>query len=347
MKTNQKAIAGWSFLLRWILVNTLGTSAGWVIGLYVVVGNLSQTITAAIIMLGVTLGVSIGVLQSLVLRQYLHRINWWVLTNILGWTIGFILGFPLSLVIDGSRVMDFAIIGAMIGILTGVMQFLILRQSTYRASWWILITALGWTIGFAVGSSLSSSVPRVMVVELGEVTDETVSLAVAGAVAGAITGISLIRLFQSPITSLEFKASAKSKRELGVYLILFCLAMIVFFTNRQEQLNNLKFSEFNRADRIQIQFSQITASPHEPLETNDPERIEFARKFIERYPDGWERPGLTPIPATSFYVEFFDEEEKVGLYGVGSNFLVYGPYWRPISEEERMLLTGSLGIPIE
>lgn len=349
MITNEKSIPSWSFWLQWTLVNTSGAILGSAVGFYVVVGSLSQTITTATIMLGFTLGASVGIMQSLVLRSYFYQVGWWILANTLGWTIGFGAGFPLSLTINGPGIMNFAIIGALIGTLTGVMQFFVLRQSGYRSVWWILVSILGWSIGFAIGANINSLVPKAMMVVVGEGIDEAVSLAVAGTVAGAITGISLMRLLQYPIINPEPKAPLKLKWKIGIgaCITLFCLIMVVFFTNRQEQLNGLEFSELDRATRTQIQYPRLSGSSNKIIEINDPKKIEFAREFIKRYPDGWKRPGLAPVPAASFYVEFFDEKERVGVYGVGTDFLAYGLYWRPLPEEDRMLLIEALDIPAE
>lgn len=344
MRVNGTISIGWNFWFWWMLANALGAAAGWMVGL-ITIGNLHETMSISVIVLGIILGTLLGVMQLQVLRQYLYPVSWWVLATILGWGIGFPVGLFISLIADGISILGFALNGAMIGIMTGATQFSILRQSVYKSGWWVLTSALGWAMGFAIGlGGISPFMPK-NAVFLGESIDETIGISIAGAIAGAITGILLVQLLQRPIAKAKFRTPTKSKWIIGIYLIFCLLLGTILLTNYRNQFNGLKFDEFDKATRIQIHY--LPSSSDRVIRIDDTEKVEFARRFIKGYPNEWERPELAPVPAPSFFIEFFNGEERIGVYGVGPDFLVYGLYWRPLEIEDRMLLIEVLDIPIE
>jgi hypothetical protein len=57
----------------------------------------------------------------------------WVIASTLGWLIGLAFGRPE--------------IG--IGVIVGIVQWIILRPMIHQASWWILASGLGWAVGWA------------------------------------------------------------------------------------------------------------------------------------------------------------------------------------------------------
>ncbi len=115
-------------------------------------------------------GALTGILQWLVLRQQMRRAGWWIAATIAGWLTGWALvAFAVP---PGASFLA----GATVGSVTGLAQWLVLRRHMYRAGWWILVSALGWTLGLT----------------------ELMGTLLVGAVAGAVTGIALELLLRYP-----------------------------------------------------------------------------------------------------------------------------------------------------
>jgi hypothetical protein len=116
------------------------------------------------------LGLPIGVMQWLVLRQHLSHTAWWVLASTLGWALGWLL--------VGAAIPPEVgfLAGTAVGAAVGVAQWFVLRRQLYQAGWWIAVSILGWTLG--------------LMGFLGMFLD--------GAMAGIVTGISLELLLRYP-----------------------------------------------------------------------------------------------------------------------------------------------------
>ena len=158
----------WTLWLQWVMVTTLG----WVLG----------GIMLAEFALGV-LGIVIGVLQWVVLRQYIRQAGWWILASAGGWAIGWL----MVMVIPPEVGIP---IGTVLGAAIGVNQWLILQRHLRRAGWWVVVSILAWTMG------------------LGGLAGELL----VGTVVGAITGIVLELLLRYPGL---MKTQVQAKREKG------------------------------------------------------------------------------------------------------------------------------------
>lgn len=149
-----------STLLQWLVLRRLAMWAGWwVVASLVGLGwgvsarmsiGLASVMTVDIVIDCTALGVSVGTLQWLVLRQRFSHAGWWVAASILGWIVGIPLGrvvgmtvgFPAAMVasmVTGGAVggqagfvitviAGFAAAGAAIGAVTGRALLWLLRQ---------------------------------------------------------------------------------------------------------------------------------------------------------------------------------------------------------------------------
>jgi hypothetical protein len=135
----------WVLWLKWILASTLG----WAFGVFVGVEF--------------AIGAAVGALQWLVLRPLIRRDGWWIPASAAGWA------GAAALVTFVLRPRSPIVAPALIGAGIGGAQWLVLRQEVHRAWWWIVLSALGWSLGMMglLGPSL------------------------VGAVAGATTGVAL------------------------------------------------------------------------------------------------------------------------------------------------------------
>ncbi len=114
------------------------------------------------------LGLISGLLQYLLLRFYLPRMEWWTAATAAGWVLP-LLGFDLialsSTVVDTTSVWAIGLFVVAFGACVGVGQWLVLRRRVRHASFWILASVLGWGIAFLPsGGSISSEVDILAVV---------------------------------------------------------------------------------------------------------------------------------------------------------------------------------------
>jgi hypothetical protein len=113
-----------------------------------------------------TFGLVLGVQQYFMLRFRLAKMAWWILTAVLGWALAW-LGISLrSMPLDAiviPRSAGYAMAaGAVLGILIGLAQWLLLRGRLNGAGWWIPANMLGFgTAGYLFSDF--SSIALVMV----------------------------------------------------------------------------------------------------------------------------------------------------------------------------------------
>ena len=174
---------GWAIWLVWVLMTTMGWALGFLIGF--VLGSIIGDVLgdwSFPLFFGIGLGICIGVLQWLLLRGYVSRAGWWVLTSAAG-------GYGIALA--GFEVLNslgalLSLIGvvALGGAVTGILQWLVLRGQVSRAGWWVLASTVGWGLSMAVAGVL----------------EEPFSMSLfGGAVLGAVTGGALVWLLRQPV----------------------------------------------------------------------------------------------------------------------------------------------------
>jgi len=145
----------WALWLQWLVATTLG----WVLG-----GLLLPELALF------SVGLVIGVLQWVVLRQYLRQGGWWILASGVGWAGGW------GIVMAAAPLNIGIVAEALLGAAMGTLQWLVLRRQLRQAGWWIVVSSLGWTVA------------------LTGLTGELL----VGAVVGAVTGIALELLLRYP-----------------------------------------------------------------------------------------------------------------------------------------------------
>ena len=97
-------------------------------------------------------GALIGFFQSLILHEYFPRIKQWILFTIVGWTIsGEIVGLFMETARGDDLAVRFSVAGAMVGLLIGTMQWVVLRETVRKSVLWIFANILGGAIGGVVG----------------------------------------------------------------------------------------------------------------------------------------------------------------------------------------------------
>jgi hypothetical protein len=212
----------WSLWRRWVVANALGELVG--LGATAVAGvALAQLFAAtlttfaslagagAMILLGTFEGVVVGLAQWLALRRPFPALSRraWVLASAAGafaaWTLGMI---PSTLIDFGadagaappagmSDTLMYALaaaMGAALGPILGLPQWLALRPHARRAAWWIAANAAAWTLGMPIVFIGASSAPAGG--WPGLVATGLLTATAAGAMVGAVHGLALIWLAQ-------------------------------------------------------------------------------------------------------------------------------------------------------
>jgi hypothetical protein len=139
-------------------------------------------------------GAGIGVMQALLLRRRLAGALWWPVATGSGWALAGALSgaLPVTGAVTGRGVdigpLGFAAVGVVtvmaIGLLSGLFQWLILRQQIDRAGWWVWATAGAIALAILVAAVILAVVQAV-----GWLRPEDFPSAQAWGVAGAAVGL--------------------------------------------------------------------------------------------------------------------------------------------------------------
>ena len=88
----------------------------------------------------------------------------WLLASSIGWALGlaggFAFGFGIGGVVSGTASMG--VFGAILGVSIGTLQWLVLRRWISRAGWWVLATAVGMGVGFALIKAVTPTLSEVL-----------------------------------------------------------------------------------------------------------------------------------------------------------------------------------------
>lgn len=134
---------------------------------------------------GSLIGASLGLMQWLVLRLHISVAGWWILSTTLSLTAGAVITWG-TLVPSIPSWINFSILG----ILVGGSQWLILKQYSSRALWWVFASLLGWVLFAEIGVRMAKMFP----LEMRYMAWPLVSILM-----GAVTGIALIHLLRHPL----------------------------------------------------------------------------------------------------------------------------------------------------
>jgi len=155
MSGQTQPVFNWTLWLQWLAV----TAMGWILG-----GVLLPELAL------VGTGLVIGLLQWVVLRQYLRQAGWWILASAVGWAGGW-------WIVSSVAPLEIGILTEpLLGAAMGTLQWLVLRRQLRQSGWWIVVSALGWTV------ALTGLTGQLLV----------------GVVVGAVTGITLELLLRYP-----------------------------------------------------------------------------------------------------------------------------------------------------
>lgn len=140
-------------------------------------------------------GLLIGLMQWLVLRNYLTHCGDWVFNMVGSWMAAYTVGlFVVSFF--ARSVIAVALAYILFGVIVAVIQWPVLRREIPQLWMWILANVVGWTLGGLAAQG-------VMLLLFGDnppslLASTLVNAAVTGLVAGLITGLALVRIVREP-----------------------------------------------------------------------------------------------------------------------------------------------------
>lgn len=197
MSGKQKSLGAWSLLAGW----TFASSIGWAVGL--AVGTLLTLVAARLSWLNedrffgyaalISLGLTTGAAQWIVMRRYLPQPVRWVTGTLVGYLLCLIILVGGNLArIGGAGIWDDVLLLVLLGTAIGTSQSWILRQHYRKAGLWVLATAAGfvlfvWTIANPAHS-------------LGEFV---IRGTIIGTLAAVVPGAALVWLVRQPSTAIS------------------------------------------------------------------------------------------------------------------------------------------------
>jgi hypothetical protein len=170
---------GCGLFFAWLAASAIATTLGWRLGWrlsFLAPGGLATAI------LGLTLGLSLGAAQWLVLRGHFRGPGWWIPVTALGWTVGITVGAWLGQQFGLAEIGFGIVLGTVTGLCLGAVQWLFLRRRVTRAGWWLPASTFAWA------SSLIYYQPGIS--WLG---------GLMGVLAGIVTGVAILWLIYRPV----------------------------------------------------------------------------------------------------------------------------------------------------
>lgn len=197
-ETKRKAGLGFWFL--WLIAN---------IGVWALV-NLGGSFLEGIVsemLIGFLIGLGIGAVQWLVLRNYLPNVVWWIAATTAAWGIGWA---SLIYMINemGYGKYGFVIGAVLIGVLLGVGQWLVLNRQVKRT--YLLIPVNMVAIGLGLSMGMSSTLGSFML--QGKLI-HAATMGLGGMLYGVVSGFALLLLFEHPDWGMSEREIAYRKEQ--------------------------------------------------------------------------------------------------------------------------------------
>jgi hypothetical protein len=194
--------AGRGYWLAWFLISLIGFGIGAVLGMPFSYGLFPTDPLPAAITFGIVMGATGGYFQWVVLRERIAGAGLWGMASALG--LGSAIGAVIAANLEENYAPAVFLIGSVFGVVSGILQWLILRRKLSRAGWWLLANMVGSLVG-AIAFSIAIAIG-----EMGNWGLAAMALGlVFGAGNGAITGAALVWLLrQSSPKDVEGLAAA-------------------------------------------------------------------------------------------------------------------------------------------
>ena len=181
----------------WACVNSLGWIIGLEFGWFIFRAALDLGMVLIVIdppgliitpiLFATVIGLTIGLVQWLLIRRYIFRSGWWIVASMGGHIVGNILIYVSTpyLLSVGRPLQNNVVAGALVGVSIGTAQWLVLRKQFYQSGLWILGNTVGWSISYLLSSLMAERIVT---------CHDTCQSSIGGMTLGIITGWMLMRL---------------------------------------------------------------------------------------------------------------------------------------------------------
>ncbi|PSB28449.1 hypothetical protein [Stenomitos frigidus] len=218
----------WTLWEAWVAATAIAEFVG--LGIVLIASttlNLLGTteIVAVLHLVGLLQGIILGFAQWLVLRRYIKHIGKWIAMTAIAASIAWLIGIKASAIISFFLILDHTgtvevktlalaravlLLGAWVGSVLGLAQWLVLREHIRRAGWWIFANAIAWAFGLLVAYA-GTTFMTIDRFNLATALAAAATGLTVGAVVGGITGIALLWLLKPRLLRHAAKpASRKS-----------------------------------------------------------------------------------------------------------------------------------------
>jgi hypothetical protein len=172
-KDSKTDVPAWELWWRWTTASTIGGVTAIFVGWILL--NVSLAFGPLAIIFGIVAlfvpGYILGWFQTLALPFTCQPYHRWTLATLTGWISGGLVvliasigGYALQVSFSNvpnaptwTYLLDGGLyVGLGFGVLLGFMQTLVLREYSPRAWWWILASAIGWTVGAGMGAFIEA-----------------------------------------------------------------------------------------------------------------------------------------------------------------------------------------------
>ena len=137
------------------------------------------------------MGSGVGLMQGRALKSVLYAFAPWFWSCVVGLGAPF-LATDIAEAIGWKFAYSLQASVALGGLIAGVWQMLILRSRFHNAGWWILASALGWSLAAGAAAVADAQPLRGLLGALAYLA----IIAAGGLILGSVTGISLMRLLR-------------------------------------------------------------------------------------------------------------------------------------------------------
>jgi len=193
MNTNQNDV-GNRYWLAWFLASLAGYFFGMLLGASIAYGLFQRDAFDSTmgLTLGIVMGAAGGFAQWLVLRKQIIGSGWWILASVLGFATVF--SYSGTIASDPNPAMAGMRMAVAFSLVTGGLQWAILRDKVAKSGWLVLANFLGLLaaeIGFPISIAVTAATGN-------ENLSMLVVALIFAAGYGAVTGIAMVWLLQQP-----------------------------------------------------------------------------------------------------------------------------------------------------
>jgi hypothetical protein len=181
MRSKQKlSPIGLFFWGWWVLAGAVGVAV--VVAINEILGRITPTVLGWMLV-----GTAVGVAQQLVWRKY-GPVRHWGWASLVGWSLGALVGRLAVGWEAGAWDVDWAVVG----VIVGAAQYLVLQPQMRQAGWWILASATGLVLAGSLGGAVALLEDWFMfkgLLDLNERVTESLGFVLAGLLGGAVYGL--------------------------------------------------------------------------------------------------------------------------------------------------------------